>query len=229
MRTLSDIPLQPVRCNRSPQNHGHSFWLFGDLSTAIWGKYRPQTTINIVGKWSARTVETRPSAARPGLFDELREIVCPILARNSARIDDVRQIVVGVRKNKIRVTDGVVHARTGTRCLTCWRYAGRLLRGFYVGFATCEADKPFVETIEPRAKCLGVIPRRISRHEDELHLIAETGGQLLKAPRDIRHVERAFIGTLCISEKEKRHIALGLRPEIKRGSRCIGQRKSWFR
>ena len=90
----------------------HSYVVSGFSRTVMYvvsGFMKPTSFL-----WS---VETRPSAARPSLLDELRQIVCPVLARNSARIDDVRQIVFGVRKNKIRVTDGVVHARTGTHCL----------------------------------------------------------------------------------------------------------------
>ncbi len=167
------------------------------------------------------------SMARPGLFDKLGQILCPVLLTHAARIDHVGQIVFRVGENKISVSNSIV---SGTApCFSSRRYPRSLLGCLDGGLASCKADKALIKMIQPRADYFGGVSCRISGDEYQLDLIPEIRGHFLKGPTDIGHVERTLIGATGIAEKEERDVSLGLWPEVKRSAGGIRQSKSGFR
>src|SRR5215831_325903 len=96
------------------------------------------------------------------------------------------------------------------------------------GLTSREAYKTLVETVEPRAECVGSISCWISRNEDHFDLNRKIFRHLFEDRGDIRHVERALIRTTGISEEEERDIALSLFLELERDTRCISQNKFRF-
>ena len=73
----------------------------------------------------------------------------PIVFAHPARIDNMGQIVFGVRDNKIGVGNSVVPGRPG---LLGQRNARSFLDRLKSSFVSGEADKMFIETVEPAAQ-----------------------------------------------------------------------------
>ena len=87
----------------------------------------------------------------------------------------------------------------------------------------------FIEIVEPPAQFHRRVPRRIGGNKNELNLIGNTGGQFLQSRANICHVRGTLIGTIGITEKEKRDRPHGPVPEIKRSAGRVSENKSRFR
>lgn len=86
-----------------------------------------------------------------------------------------------------------------------------------------------IEIVEPAAQFYRGIPCGIGGHKNEFDLIGNTGGQFLQSRANICHVRRTLIGTIGITEKEKRDRSHGPLPEIKRSAGRVSENKSRFR
>src|SRR5262249_3224697 len=155
------------------------------------------------------------SAPRPSLFDQVEQVVCPVVLSHPARIDEVSEIVFGVGENKRRVTDFIVFTR---ECCFSGKWNPRTPLGRVDGdFASCEPDKTLVKMVEPRAQHFWIVTCGVSRNKNYLDLIRKPLGNLLKTASDIRHVQWTLTWAMGISEKEERDVPIGLLPEIERG------------
>src|SRR5215470_3945607 len=108
----------------------------------------------------------------PSLLNQKRQIVYPIVFTNPARIDDMGQIVFCVRDNKIGVPNRIV-AIAEPRFLG-WRNARSLLDCFESSFGSREADKMFIEIVEPPAQFHRGVSCGIGGNKNELDLISNT-------------------------------------------------------
>ena len=136
------------------------------------------------------------------------------------------QIVFCVRDNKIGVPNRIV--AVAGRSFLGRRNPRNLLGRRESSFGSREADKMFIEIVEPAAQVHRGVACGIGGNKNELDLIANTGGQFLQSPVNIRHVCWALIGAIGIAEKEKRDRALGSVPEIKRSTGGVRENKSRF-
>jgi hypothetical protein len=73
-----------------------------------------------------------------------------------------------------------------------------------------------VEVIEPQAQPFRRIALGVRGDEDHLDLAPDLQRKVVEHGPDIRHVDRADIGTVGVAEEEQRDTAFGLRPEIER-------------
>jgi hypothetical protein len=137
------------------------------------------------------------------------------------------QIIFGVRDNKIGVPNRIV-AVAGPRFPRPRNACGRL-DCFESSFGSSEADKMFIEIVEPPAQFHRGIPCGIGGDKNEFDLIGNTGGQFLQSGTNVRHVRRALIGAIGIAEKEERDRPPSAVPEIKRSTGGVSQNKSRFR
>ena len=137
------------------------------------------------------------------------------------------QIVFCVRDNKIGVPNRIV-AIAEPRFLG-WRNARSLLDCFESSFGSREADKMFIEIVEPPAQFHRGVSCGIGGNKNELDLIGNIRGQFLQSRANIRHVRGTLIGAIRITEKKERNRPQGSVPEIKRITGGVGQNKSRFR
>ena len=95
---------------------------------------------------------------RPSLLNQKGQVVYPIVFTDPARIDHVGQIVFGVRENKIGVRNRIVAV---TRpCFVGRRNPRSLLNRLESSFGSREADKMFIEIVEPPAQFRPACPVR---------------------------------------------------------------------
>ena len=153
--------------------------------------------------------------------------MCPIVFTYASRINDMGQIVFGVRDNKIGMSHGVISPRGPG--LLGRRNARSLLGRVESSFVSGEADKMFIETVEPAAQFHGGVPCGIGGHKNELDLIGDTGGQFFQSHANIRHVHGTLIGAIGVAEKEERNRPLGSVPEIKPSAGGVRENKSRLR
>lgn len=113
----------------------------------------------------------------PSLLNQKRQVVYPIFFTYPARVDDMGQIVFCVRDNKIGVPNRIV-AVAGPRFLRRRNARGRL-DCFESSFGSSEADKMFIEIVEPPAQFHRGVPCGIGCNKNELDLIGHTRGQFL--------------------------------------------------
>src|ERR1700736_6058516 len=86
----------------------------------------------------------------PGLLDQKRQVVHPILLTYSARIDDVREIIFAVGENEISVCHSVVPV--GRSRLCGYGNARGPLDRLDCPFRPSEPDKTPVEQIQPASQ-----------------------------------------------------------------------------
>ena len=133
------------------------------------------------------------------------------------------QIVFGVRDNKI----GMGHRVISTGCPDFWATGTPAPSGpLESSFISGEADKMFIETVEPAAQFRGGIPCGIGGHKNEFDLIRDTRGQFFQGHANIRHVHGTLIGAIGVAEKEERNRPLGSVPKIKPSARGVRENKS---
>jgi hypothetical protein len=116
-------------------------------------------------------------AARPSLFDEEGQILCPVLGVYTAGIDHVSQIIFRISQYKRCVIDSITASGM-------WRFVGRsdecrTLGSSDRGLTTCQADKTFIEIIQPDTKYGGFIPGRIGGDKNYLDLVPDDLAQNL--------------------------------------------------
>ncbi len=133
------------------------------------------------------------------------------------------QIVFGVHHNKIGVRDGMVAGLCVGQ-----RNARSLLNRRESSLGSREADKAFIEIVEPPAQLRRSVVRGIRSDKNEFDLIGHAGGQSLQSRANICHMHGTLVGAIGIAEKEERDRSLGPVPEIKRSTGRVSENKSRF-
>ena len=167
---------------------------------------------------------TESLTVRPHIPYQKRQVVHPIVFTYSSRINDMRKVILAVGDYEICVRHCVIATRRSGLCRD--REARGPLDCLNGRFRPGEADESTVKKIQPSAQDLWCISGRISCDENKPNPIGNRRGHLLQARRQIRHMHRALIGAVRVSEKQERHIAVGALPEIKGRAGGIGEDKA---
>jgi hypothetical protein len=103
--------------------------------------------------------------------------LCPVLGGHAARVDHMRQIIFGIGEHKRRMIDSIIVS--GMRRSAGRRDECRTLGSSDRGLTTCQADKTFIEIIQPDTKYGGFIPGRIGGDKNYLDLVPDDLAQNL--------------------------------------------------
>lgn len=153
--------------------------------------------------------------------------MCPITLPGTRRIPHVGEIVSGEGNHGSGVSDEVIRSLT---LPDGYGKVERLLYGSEFVGSTDESNKRAVEVVQPRAEPLRCVPFGIDADHDNLDLVRRLWWQFVQHGRDVRHVDRAYVGTVRVAEEQERDISLSLCPKIERFTRrrgegeiCLGQ------
>src|SRR4051794_7668614 len=115
----------------------------------------------------------------------------PVVFAHATPIDDMRKVVLAVGYDEVCVCHSVVAVcRAGLRG---YRHTGSALHRLYSLLGSCQADKPWIENIEPAAEHVRRVPRGISGYEHEFHLISNSWRELLQRSAERCHVHGTLI------------------------------------